>query len=163
MTSSTTKEIWDDVEVGEFNFVKLTEAGQKIRGTITAIGIKDWGDGTSSPQLDLTTPAGEEVVWTAGEVQAKRQLKELRPRIGDFIEVELTRIEKRGNKTLKHIVIEVTKAAGTGAGAAPAATTAADSAAPPAGIDPAAWAGMDATKRAEVLGRMATAGSEPPF
>jgi hypothetical protein len=104
--------VWDDPDLragGEF--VKLDNKGDKISGLINAIRSHRFDDGGVAPQIlfvDDTT--GEERTWTAGQIQAKRKLAELRPEAGDWFSAELADVEKRaGGKTLKHIEIVVNR------------------------------------------------------
>lgn len=110
--------IWDDPDVKpeESRYVKLTTAGDKFSGVITDIRKHRFDDNSVKPQLIFTDDRdGEESTWTAGQVQAVRQLTELRPGPGDWFSAELTRVEKRGTKELKHISVEVKPAAAVGA------------------------------------------------
>lgn len=164
--------IWDDPELGgdEVNYLKLDKVGDGVQGVITVIDTKTWDDGKRCPQLTIMPPgATEPVVWTAGQMQAVRQLKDLRPSVGDLIKVRLDDVEKRpGGKTLKHISVDVTPAGTpTASASAPAAGATADGV--PAGLDPVAWAALPAEQRAAVLagvgagGAPAAQGAEPPF
>lgn len=162
--------IWDDPNIvtDEATYLKLEKRGDGIKGVITDITTKKWDDGSVCPQLTIRRASdGEEIVWTAGQMQAKRQLKDLRPAVGDEITVELIDIEKRaGNRTLKHISVTTTPAAPAPAGAAQPATPAAP--APPTGIDPLAWASLDDARRDLLLRQMGAVGAavspaEPPF
>jgi hypothetical protein len=103
--------VWDDPDLrsgGEF--VKLDNKGDKIGGKILAVRAHRFDDNSVAPQIIFTDKiqgTGEEKTWTAGQIQAKRKLAELRPEAGDDFVAELTDIEKRGTKTLKHIDIQV--------------------------------------------------------
>lgn len=165
--------VWDEIEIDEVVYLNLDKVGAGIKGVITDVTTKKWDDGSSCPQLTIRRDGdGEEIVWSAGQTQAKRQLKDLRPSIGDHIAVELIDIEKRGSKTLKHITVDVTPASvGSPAPAALAAGGAvAGGGGAPAGIDPAAWVSLDDSRRAELLSRMGTTAgagagdrTPPPF
>lgn len=164
--------VWDDPELragGEF--VKLEAVGDKVEGQVLAVRSHKFDDGSTAPQIIYQdASSGEERTWTAGQIQAKRRLAELRPEAGDWIKAVLVQIEKRsGGKTLKHIEIEVRHA---GQGAAPATSAPAAPAAPaaqvaapaqaapaatatipacPAGVDPIAWGAMTPERRDAVL------------
>lgn len=161
---------WDEIQIDEVVYLNLDKVGAGIKGVITDITTKKWDDGSTCPQLTIRRDGdGEEIVWSAGQTQAKRQLKDLRPGIGDHIAVELTDVEKRGTKTLKHITVDVTPGGSPGP-TAPAATGGASAGGDgaPAGIDPAAWSSLDDSRRDALLRQMgavgAAAGSEtPPF
>lgn len=103
-----TDSIWDDPEIRPSgDFVSFTDKGDHVAGTITAIGRHTWPDGKVSPQIHLDTDDGAKTV-TAGQVQLKAKLAELRPGVGDRIRIELVDIEKReGGKTLKHFDVKV--------------------------------------------------------
>lgn len=101
--------IWDDPEVAPSgNFVKFDNAGDKVAGTITAIGKRRFDDGSVAPELRITTDSGDEVTLTAGQVRLKAALAEQRPDVGDHLTVVYERAEKRaGGKTLKHFAVTV--------------------------------------------------------
>jgi hypothetical protein len=110
--------IWDnpDLKPPADEFVKLERQGDKISGYITDIRAHRFSDTDVAPQITyIDDQVGMEKIWTAGQLQAKRKLAELRPNVGDWFSAELTGIEKRaGGKTLKHIEIEVRSAAQAG-------------------------------------------------
>jgi hypothetical protein len=103
--------IWDDPEMKPpaDDFVKLEAKGDRVSGLITAVDKHDFGGGDIAPQISFTDDnTGEARTWTAGQLQAKRKLADLRPEPGDWFSAELTNVEKRaGGKTLKHIDISV--------------------------------------------------------
>lgn len=94
------------------DFFKFENPGDAITGTITALQVKTWPDGSSSPQLVLDTEDAEGVVVTAGQAQLKAKLFEQKPAVGDQVYIKFTETEKRsGGKTLKHFDVRVKKAA----------------------------------------------------
>ena len=103
--------IWDDPEVApSSNFVKFDNAGDKVAGTITAIGKRRFDDGSVAPELRITTDAGDEVTLTAGQIRLKMALADQRPEVGDHLTVIFERAEKRaGGKTLKHFDVKVAR------------------------------------------------------
>jgi hypothetical protein len=103
--------IWDDPEVKPSNnFVSFENAGDKVSGTITAIGKRRFDDGSVAPELRITTDAGDEVTLTAGQIRLKMALADQRPEVGDHLAVVFERAEKRaGGKTLKHFAVSVTR------------------------------------------------------
>ena len=105
--------IWDDPEVTPANnWIKFDKEGDKVAGTITAIGKKRFDDGSVAPEIRLATDAGEEVTVTAGQVRLKALLAEQRPDVGDHLTIVYERAERRaGGKTLKHFAVTVKKAA----------------------------------------------------
>jgi hypothetical protein len=128
--------IWDDPELREGGeFAKLENKGDRISGLITAIRSHRFEDGKVVPQvLFVDDTTGDDRTWTAGQVQAKAKLAQLRPEAGDWFSAELADVEKRaGGKTLKHIEIVVNRG-GKPAQTAPAATPAAAAAAPTADL-----------------------------
>lgn len=135
----TTASVWDDPELrAGGDFITFDAKGDNVSGTVQAIRVKRWDDGKVSPEILLVTDDGEEKTMTAGQVQLKAKLAELRPESGDHIVVTLSEIEKRaGGKTLKHFTVESGKAK---AAPAPATPAAAPAAAPADGVDPAAVA-----------------------
>lgn len=160
--------IWDDPELlPSDNFLKLENEGDSFEGKIKALRTKTWDDGSKCPEILLVQPDGSEATWSAGQVQAKRKLAELRPEVGDTIRVVYTRQERRtGGKTLKHLDIQVDR---NGAAVKPAPGGAGAPGGVPAGVDVAAWNSLDPAARDALLARMgvsmAPAGQSttPPF
>jgi hypothetical protein len=116
--------IWDTPEfaAGTGEFIKFSEVGDKVAGTVESIGKKTWDDGSVSPQIELVTDDGEPKTLTAGQVRLKAALAEQRPEVGDHITVELTEIQKRpGGKTLKVFKVDVKRATAAAASASVAA------------------------------------------
>lgn len=104
--------VWDDPDLrAGGDFVKLENKGDKIGGKILAVRAHRFDDGSVVPQVifvDKVNGTDEERTWTAGQIQAKRKLAELRPEEGDDFTAELTDVERRsGGKTLKHIDLKV--------------------------------------------------------
>ncbi|AGL13856.1 hypothetical protein [Actinoplanes sp. N902-109] len=150
--------VWDDPDLragGEF--VKLENRGDRVSGLITAVRSHTFDDGKKVPQvLFVDDVTGDERTWTAGQVQAKTKLSELRPEAGDWFSAELTDIERRaGGKTLKHFSIEVNRGGRPAAGAAAAGAAAAQQ------TDMASvFANLTPEQRAALQQQAATA---PPF
>lgn len=102
--------IWDDPDLQPptENYVKLEQVGDGFTGLVTKVEAKKFDDGSVAPHISFLDDAdGEEWAWTAGQIQSKKQLADLRPEPGDRIRVRLNTIESRGSKKLKHISIEV--------------------------------------------------------
>lgn len=109
--------IWDDADLKtNDDYVKFDNVGDGVTGKIISIRKHTFDDGKVVPQI-LLDVAGEEKTLTAGQIQLKAKLAELRPGVGDVLSVALSDIEKRsGGKTLKHFTVTV--------GGAPAAVAA---------------------------------------
>lgn len=124
--------VWDDPELKTTDdYAKLEQVGDVIEGEILVVRKHTFDDGSTAPQIILRTPTGDERTWTAGQIQAQRQLAELRPEAGDHIRAELVQIEKRsGGRTLKHIKVEVPRRGGVPTAPAPAPQAAQHMAAP---------------------------------
>lgn len=103
-----TASIWDDPELrSSDDYVKFDAVGDTVTGKIIAVKKHTFDDGKAVPQLLLDVD-GDEKTLTAGQVQLKAKLAELRPGAGDVITVTLSNIEKRsGGKTLKHFDVNV--------------------------------------------------------
>lgn len=112
--------VWDDPELKTTDdYAKLEQVGDVIEGEILVVRKHSFDDGSTAPQIILRAPDGAERTWTAGQIQAQRQLAELRPEAGDHIRAELVQIEKRsGGRTLKHIKVEVPRRGGVPTGPA---------------------------------------------
>lgn len=170
-----TASVWDDPDLKvNDDYVKLENVGDTISGVITNIQSRRFDDGSMAPQITFIDDRDQmERTWTAGQVQAKRQLAELRPEIGWHFRATLVSVEKRGGgKTLKHIPIEATPGPLPGQATAPTKSAAPAGDPPcPHGVDPAAWQAMTPAQRmqmATALGGVATAArrgfdDEPPF
>jgi len=159
--------VWDDPDLrGGGDFVKLEQVGDTIEGTIIAVRTHQFDDGSKVPQLLIARPDGVEVTWSAGQIQAKRKLAELRPEAGDYLKVTYEHEERRsGGKTLKHLDVEVRRGNGKPATAPPKAGTGGAGSEPPPAVDPAAWAALDKTAQDAILARMgmvAAGQAEPP-
>lgn len=119
-------DFWDEF-TNSGDFVKFSEVGDSVAGTITAVRRHMFEDGKVAPQIELDTADGPKTL-TAGQVRLKALFAEKRPGVGDQIKVTLTAIEKRpGGKTMKEFDLVV--------GPAPAAATPA-AADPLAGLTP---------------------------
>lgn len=120
----TDSNVWDNPALASHEYVKFVNEGDKIVGTILDISVQTFDSQNGPkvcPQLIIQEDGADEPrTLTAGQVQLKAKLAELRPNVGDRIAVALTKIEPRGGgKTLKHFTVET--AAGTAPAAAPAA------------------------------------------
>lgn len=110
--------IWDNPEIRTGgDYVKFDAEGDSVAGEITGITVHTFDDGKVVPKLFIETADGERVL-TAGQVQLKSKLAEMRPEVGDKIAVVLKTIEKRaGGKTLKHFDVQVKRGAASGVSA----------------------------------------------
>lgn len=119
--------IWDDEEIqASGNYVKLTEKGQSVEGTIAKIvkrsftATRKGEEDSVQPELTIVDAEGQEKIYTCGAIRLKLELIEKRPDVGDWIKITLTDIEKRGGgRELKHWSVEIRK----GDGAAPVAAS----------------------------------------
>lgn len=102
--------IWDDPALAappEPQFVRLDTPGDGFAGTVVNVTKQKFDDGSIAPQLTFFDDAdGEQKNWTAGQIDAKRKLAELRPETGDHINVRFTGTTGK----FKHIDIRVTPA-----------------------------------------------------
>lgn len=107
--------IWDDEQIQPTggDFIKFDAIGDKTKGRITAIRKQRFADDNAAdgysyaPQLDLTLADGSEATLTAGQWHLKKQLIELRPEVGD--EIEVIHNAKQGRSKL--FAVTVTRAA----------------------------------------------------
>lgn len=116
--------IWDDPALASGDYIKFETVGDKVAGTIQAIGLHTWDDGKVDPKLTILEDGETEPrVLTAGQARLKAELARLRPNVGDRIAIVFTSVEKRaGGKTLKHFDVNV----GPGRSPTAAAPSAAD-------------------------------------
>lgn len=101
--------IWDDPELAappEPQFVRLDKPGDGFEGIVESVTKQNFDDGTVAPQITFRDPDGEQRSWTAGQLDSKRKLAELRPVKGDYISVQFTGTTGK----FKHIDIRVTPA-----------------------------------------------------
>lgn len=122
MTTSTPDEgnFWDDPDVkpASATFARFVAVGDTFGGTIAKFGKRTFGAGTAdehtAPELTFAQVDGEDQpTLTAGQTLLQQALWEMRPAIGDHLEVTLARIEKRGTKTLKRFKVSLTRAGET--------------------------------------------------
>lgn len=106
------EDIWEDPDLQLGNYVKFEKATDNVSGGITAITKTSFTDTKTGavkvvPQLLITTDDGDEVIWTVGQVDARIQLLEARPNVGDHIYVELLNNPKPGEQ--KKFTIQINK------------------------------------------------------
>jgi len=138
--------LWDDKEVvSSGNFVKFENPGDTVTGRITAMRKQVFeSTGNVAAVLELTKDDGTDVTLTAGQVQLKNKLAEIRPEVGDKITVTFTQSERRdGGKTLKHFDVTVDRGAGAPAAASPPPFVPTETAAPAAAVAQPAANGLD--------------------
>jgi hypothetical protein len=106
---------WDDEEVQKAatsgSYRKWNEVGDTHGGVIAALDKRVFDAGTDKERTAIEITFEDESKATCGQVKLMQLLLELRPSVGDTIEIELTDIEKRGNKTLKSWKVTVDYAA----------------------------------------------------
>ncbi len=118
--------IWDDKDIASSgSYVKFEAVGDGVEGVITSLERHTFTDDETgekrvTPKLTIACTDGTERILTAGQVRLRLRLVELRPDIGDYLKVTMTKMEKIGKKTLKHFDVEHRKGDGTVPAAAPA-------------------------------------------
>jgi hypothetical protein len=104
--------IWDTPEMQPptEDYVKLENPGDGFSGRVIRVVAQKFDDGSVAPNIVFFDDRdGEERSWTAGQIESKKQLVELRPDTGDHIDVRYTHKESLGSgKSKKHIKITVT-------------------------------------------------------
>jgi hypothetical protein len=99
--------IWDDPALQappEADYVRLDKVGDGFDGRVIAVTKQTFDDGSAAPQVTfLDDSDGETRNWTAGQIDSKRKLAELRPEAGDHISVRFTGTSGK----FKHITITV--------------------------------------------------------
>lgn len=106
-------DIYDDPDLKpDTDFVKFDAVGDGIDGVVLAVGKHTFDDGKSAIKLLIREDGtGDERTLTAGQVQLKAKLADVRPRVADHVSIRMTEIEKRsGGKTLKHFEVKVGEA-----------------------------------------------------
>ena len=107
---------WDDEEVqkavtsGQYH--KLTNVGDTVSGVIAKLDKRKFDEGTSKERTAIELTFEDESMLTAGQVKLMDVLVQMRPQVGDTLEIELVEVEKRGSKTLKHFKVTHTNAEG---------------------------------------------------
>ena len=96
---------WDNETIekaaNQGSFAKWTAAGDTHGGVIEALGERTFDEGTDKERIavELTFEDGSKA--TCGQVKLMQALLELRPEVGETIEIELVETRKIGSKTLK--------------------------------------------------------------
>ena len=107
---------WDDAEVQKAatsgSYIKFTDEGDSKSGVIDNLSTRVFDANTATERTAIEISFVDGSILTAGQVKLMQVLVELRPAKGDLIEITLGRIEKRGNKTLKHWVVTHTNSDG---------------------------------------------------
>jgi hypothetical protein len=94
---------WDDPDLALGNFAKFEHKGDKVRGQITHIGKQSFttkdkeGEHTKIvPQLTIMEEGAEEVIVTAGQIRLRIALLEVRPMVGQGIDITMTNEPRPG-------------------------------------------------------------------
>lgn len=122
-------EFWDQFQ-GADEYIKFESHGDTVAGRVKSIGVKEWDDGSTSPQVFLEDADGTVKCVTASQVLLRSALAEKRPSVGDLLAVTYVSdgIAKPGRSAPKQFKVDVKR--GEGAPVAPAAP------APAADADP---------------------------
>lgn len=120
-TVPETDGFWDDPSVrpAASSYMKFEVVGDHIAGTIAKLSKRVFNAGTPeervAPEFTFVQPEDDDEIpsMTAGQVLLQQALWELRPVIGDHLDVTLARVEKRGAKTLKRFKIILTRKDGS--------------------------------------------------
>jgi len=107
---------WDDAEVQKAatsgSYIKFITEGDNKSGVIGNLSTRVFDFDTANERTAVEIAFTDGSILTAGQVKLMQVLSELRPAHGDHIEITLGRIEKRGNKTLKHWIVTHTNSDG---------------------------------------------------
>jgi len=89
---------------------KPENEGDEIAGVVKSVRIATMPDGNRYPSLTINVSGVEREVL-ASQTQLLRLLAEKKPQPGDLVHIKFTRVEKlAGGKTMKHFVVDVSKA-----------------------------------------------------
>lgn len=96
-------DFWDSEDLQLGTYVKFEKKGDSLSGGITAIDKTSFTDPKTGkvkvvPQVYVNTDDGDDVIWTVGQVDARIQLLEARPNVGDHIYSELLNDPKPGEQ-----------------------------------------------------------------
>jgi len=109
---------WDDPEVERAaaagSYHALKNEGDVAEGVIAELGMRTFDEGKANERQAIEITFADGSILTAGQVKLMGSLVEMRPDVGDYLTVELARIEARGAKTLKHFKITVSNARANG-------------------------------------------------
>jgi hypothetical protein len=112
-TAPAADSFWDDPSVRppSSDYAKFAVVGDTYGGTIAKLGKRVFDAGTADEHVapELTFTEDDAPTMTAGQTLLMQALYELRPVVGDKLMVTLTKIEKRGAKTLKRFRVELTR------------------------------------------------------
>ena len=111
-----TSNFWDDEEIVEAatsgSYVKFTNEGDEKVGVVAALGKRTFDEGKANERTAIEVTFEDGSIMTAGQVKLMQSLVEMRPAVGDTLDIKLAEIEKRGNKTLKHFIVTHVNAEG---------------------------------------------------
>jgi len=102
---------WSDMSTGDGAYVRWTEPGQQIVGTIIEIGVGTDLQGNNCPQVTIRTNDGEHIV-TCSQAQLKSKIIALHQttgiNLGDKIAIVYSGNQTRaGGKTLKEFDVSL--------------------------------------------------------
>jgi hypothetical protein len=100
-----TTDPWAEMPRGDGSFIRWTDPGQKVVGTIVEMGVGTDINGNPCPQLTVNTTDGD-VIVTCSQAQLRSKIIEIHKtstiNVGDKIAIIYTNNENRaGGKTLK--------------------------------------------------------------
>ena len=101
-------DFWNEFQ-GADEYVKFEEHGDSVTGTVVSVGVKDWDDGSRSPQVFVEVEDGTVKCVTASQVMLKKALAEAKPTPGDLLRVTYTGDgeKKPGRSAAKIFTVDV--------------------------------------------------------
>lgn len=109
-----TSSLWDDPEVVKAavgsTFVKFEKPGDGVVGTIARLSRHTWEDGSVAVKIEFVE--GDVPTLTASQFRLVQALFELRPVVGERLDVSYLGGMKRAGKTPKFFRVSVTDASG---------------------------------------------------
>ena len=112
---SSNPAFWDDPEFirSDSDYVKWQQPGQKEKGKLVELSMREFDDGKRAPQLTLVTDTGDKRIITASQVVLKSRLAASRPTEGDTITVTyLGENRLAGGRSLKQFDVDVERGDG---------------------------------------------------
>ena len=107
---------WDDEEIVEAatsgSYVKFTNVGDQKVGVIADLSKRTFDEGTAKERTAIEVTFEDGSIMTAGQVKLMQTLVEMRPAVGDTLDITLAEVEKIGAKTLKKFCVVHTNAEG---------------------------------------------------
>lgn len=110
--------IYDDPSLRSGEFQSWDNPGESLIGDVVDVARGSDFNGNACVQLAVRTDDGDDVRWNVAQANARAQIMDLRPEVGDRIKIVFARLEKAEKGQKKVFEIAVTKGGAKGTVAA---------------------------------------------